>query len=117
MIGDAEETVDRNGQPDFFQRFADSAVLDAFHEMYFSAGDAPAFRFGRKFSQRQQHAAGLVYQECACPDSWLGPGGFECFCGPHRSRLDTHLATEGSGAVFNWDKRVSTLSCTMTISL
>lgn len=118
VIGDAEQAIDGNLQTDFFQRLANRAAFNGFQKIDFPSDDAPALRFGREFAQGQQHPAAGIDEQNSCSHARLRIGdSFRCGCGFHRSRFDTHLATEGSGAVFSWDKSCSTLSCTMTISL
>src|ERR1700733_12642046 len=116
MIGDAQQTVDRNRQTHFFERFANRASLDGFQKIHFATDDAPTRSFWWKSSQGEQHSAALIDQENTRSHARLRAGVFECFRGLHRSCFETHFATEGSGTGLRWDKSDSTLSCTMTIS-
>src|SRR5271154_6392599 len=117
MIGDTKQGVDGDFQADLFEGFADGARLEGLEEIDLTPNDAPAPGFRGKSSQRQENAARFVDEKDACSHSGLGVGGDRRGCGAHRSRLDTHLDSAGSGATINSEISCSTVSSTTTISL
>src|SRR5271167_4647889 len=117
MIGDTQQRLDGDFQADLFEGFADGARLKRFEEIDLTPNDAPASGFRRRFSQRQENAARFVDEKDACSHSGMGVGIYRCGCGAHRSRLDTHLDSAGSGATISSEISCSTVSSTTTISL
>ena len=101
MIGDTKQGVDGDFQADLFEGFANRARLEGFEEIDLTPNDAPASSFRGKSSQRQKNAARFVDEKDACSHSGLGVGVYRGGCGAHRSRLDTHLDSAGSGATIN----------------
>jgi hypothetical protein len=50
VVGDAEKCFDGDGEADFFESFAESAVVKSFEVFKLAADDAPAASFGSKLA-------------------------------------------------------------------
>jgi hypothetical protein len=70
MIGDAEKTFDRDGDADFFESFAENAVVKSLEVFELPADDAPAACFGGKLAKGEESAAAVVKDEDTCANSW-----------------------------------------------
>ncbi len=60
VIGDAQQSFNRDAHARFFIGFADRAILYGLEKINFAAENAPATRFRRRFAERQQNAFMLI---------------------------------------------------------
>jgi len=51
VVGDAEKGFDGDGEADFFESFAEGAVVKSFEVFEFAADDAPGACFGGKLAK------------------------------------------------------------------
>jgi hypothetical protein len=79
VVGDAKKCFDGDGEADFFESFAESAVVKSFEVFELAADDAPAASFGSKLAQGEQNATVFIDQEHADTDSWSRMYGHRIF--------------------------------------
>jgi hypothetical protein len=72
MVGNAEEALDGDGEADFFEGFAESALGERLEVFEFSAADAPAAGFGRILAKGEENAILVVENENADADAGSG---------------------------------------------
>jgi hypothetical protein len=60
VVGDAEKGFDGDGEADFFEGFAEGAVVESFKVFELAADDAPATGFGGKLAEGEERAAAVV---------------------------------------------------------
>lgn len=70
VVGDAKKAFDRDGDANFFESFAEGAVVKSFEVFELAANDAPAARFGRTLSKSEERAVAAVEDEDTNADSW-----------------------------------------------
>jgi hypothetical protein len=70
VVGDAQKGFDGDGEADFFESFAESAVVKSFEVFEFAADDAPGAGFGRELAKGEERAAAVVQDEDTYADSW-----------------------------------------------
>jgi hypothetical protein len=70
VVGDAEKGFDGDGEADFFESFAEGAVVKSFEVFELAAYDSPEACFRGKLAKREERAAAAVEDEDTYADSW-----------------------------------------------
>ena len=76
VVGDAEKAFDADREADFFESFAEGAVVKSFEVFELATEDAPGACFGGKLAKGEERAAAVVEDE----DTHADPRSGEC-CG------------------------------------
>jgi len=70
VVGDAEKTFDGDRDADFFEGFAEGAVVKSFEVLELAADDAPAACFRSQLAKSEERAVAVVEDEDTNADSW-----------------------------------------------
>jgi hypothetical protein len=60
VVGDTEKGFDGDGEANFFESFAEGAVVKSFEVFELAADDAPGACFGGQLTEREERAVAVV---------------------------------------------------------
>jgi hypothetical protein len=75
VVGNTKKGFDGDSDADFFESFADGAVVKGFEVLELAADNAPGAGFGREFAEGEECAAVVVEDE----DTYANPWRQECW--------------------------------------